>query len=95
VDAYEEARTWALAHPDETASLLAKVAGIDPKVATTVIGERSNLDVSGVPGEAQLAVLKKIAPVLVDSDAVTGGQDAVDTALDTIIEPSFAEKAAG
>ena len=95
VDAYEEARTWALAHPDETASLLAKVAGIDPKVATTVIGERSNLDVSGVPGEAQLAVLKKIAPVLVDSDAVTDGQDAVDTALDTIIEPSFAEKAAG
>ncbi|MEI2268284.1 aliphatic sulfonate ABC transporter substrate-binding protein [Microbacterium sp. No. 7] len=95
VDAYEEARTWALAHPDETASLLAKVAGIDPKVATTVIGERSNLDVSGVPGEAQLAVLKKIAPVLVDSDAVTGGQDAVDKALDTIIEPSFAEKAAG
>jgi len=95
VDAYEEARTWALAHPDETAALLAKVAGIDPKVATTVIGERSNLDVSGIPGDAQLAVLKKIAPVLVDSDAVTGGQSAVDEALDSIIEPSFAEKAAG
>ncbi|WP_065570548.1 aliphatic sulfonate ABC transporter substrate-binding protein [Microbacterium oleivorans] len=95
VDAYEEARTWALAHPDETAALLAKVAGIDPKVATTVIGERSNLDVSGIPGDAQLAVLKKIAPVLVDSDAVTGGQSAVDAALDSIIEPSFAEKAAG
>lgn len=50
---------------------------------------------SGIPGDAQLAVLKKIAPVLVDSDAVTGGQDAVDKALDTIIEPTFAEKAAG
>lgn len=95
VDAYEEAREWALANPDETAALLAEVAGIDPAVATTVISERSNLDVSGIPGDAQLAVLKKIAPVLVDSDAVTGGQDAVDTALDTIIEPTFAEKAAG
>jgi len=95
VDAYEEAREWALANPDETAALLADVAGIDPKVATTVIGERSNLDVSGIPGDAQLAVLKKIAPVLVDSDAVTGGQSAVDQALDTIIEPTFAEKAAG
>ncbi|MCO7203930.1 aliphatic sulfonate ABC transporter substrate-binding protein [Microbacterium sp. CnD16-F] len=95
VDAYEEAREWALANPDETAALLAEVAGIDPVVATTVISERSNLDVSGIPGDAQLAVLKKIAPVLVDSDAVTGGQDAVDTALDTIIEPTFAEKAAG
>jgi len=95
VDAYEEAREWALANPDETAALLAEVAGIDPAVATTVISERSNLDVSGIPGDAQLAVLKKIAPVLVDSDAVTGGQDAVDAALDTIIEPTFAEKAAG
>ncbi|CAL4859763.1 aliphatic sulfonate ABC transporter substrate-binding protein [Microbacterium sp. MM2322] len=95
VDAYEEARTWAIANPEKTADLLADVAGIDPKVATTVIAERSNLDVSGIPGDAQLAVLKKIAPVLVDSDAVTGGQDAVDKALDTIIEPTFAEKAAG
>lgn len=95
VDAYEEAREWALANPDETAALLADVAGIDPEVATTVITERSNLDVSGIPGDAQLAVLKKIAPVLVDSDAVTGGQSAVDEALDTIIEPAFAEKAAG
>ena len=95
VDAYEQARTWALANPEKTADLLATVAGIDPKVATTVITERSNLDVSGIPGDAQLAVLKKIAPVLVDSDAVTGGQDAVDKALDTIIEPTFAEKAAG
>ncbi|OAH51558.1 aliphatic sulfonate ABC transporter substrate-binding protein [Microbacterium oleivorans] len=95
VDAYEEAREWALANPDETAALLAEVAGIDPAVATTVISERSNLDVSGIPGDAQLAVLEKIAPVLVDSDAVTGGQDAVDAALDTIIESTFAEKAAG
>lgn len=95
VDAYEEAREWALANPDETAALLAEVAGIDPAVATTVISERSNLDVSGIPGDDQLAVLKKIAPVLVDSDAVTGGQDAVDAALETIIEPTFAEKAAG
>lgn len=95
VDAYEEARTWALANPEETAALLAEVAGIDPEVATTVITERSNLDVSGIPGDDQLAVLEKIAPVLVDSDAVTGGQSAVDDALDTIVEPTFAEKAAG
>jgi sulfonate transport system substrate-binding protein len=95
VDAYEEARAWALANPDETAALLAEVAGIDTEVATTVISERSNLDVSGIPGDDQLAVLEKIAPVLVDSDAVTGGQEAVDEALATIVNPTFAEKAAG
>ncbi|WP_405376152.1 MULTISPECIES: aliphatic sulfonate ABC transporter substrate-binding protein [unclassified Microbacterium] len=95
VDAYEEARAWALDNPEETAALLADVAGIDTAVATTVIAERSNLDVSGIPGDDQLAVLEKIAPVLVASDAVTGGQAAVDAALETIINPTFAEKAAG
>jgi len=93
VDAYEEARVWALAHPDETAQLLADAAGIDIDVATTVIEERSNLDVDGVPGDAQLTVLEKIAPVIVESGDVQGGQDAVDTALDEIIYPDFAEKA--
>lgn len=93
VDAYEQARAWALEHPEETAALLAEVAGIDPDVAATVIQERSNLDVSGIPGADQLAVLEKIAPVLVASDAVQGGQAAIDEALATIINPAFAEKA--
>jgi sulfonate transport system substrate-binding protein len=93
VDAYEQARTWALAHPDETAQLLAQVAGIAPEVATTVITERSNLDVDGVPGEAQLAVLKKIAPVLVDSGSVQGGDAAVQDALDSIVDDRFARQA--
>ncbi|MGV9193007.1 aliphatic sulfonate ABC transporter substrate-binding protein [Microbacterium sp. MC2] len=93
VDAYEQARTWALDNLDETAALLADAAEIAPEVATTVIQERSNLDVSGVPGEDQLAVLKVIAPVLVESGDVAGGLDAVNAALDTIINASFAEKA--
>ncbi|MGX1702497.1 aliphatic sulfonate ABC transporter substrate-binding protein [Microbacterium sp. NPDC055357] len=93
VNAYEEARVWALANPDETAALLAEVAGIDLAVAETVIQERSNLDVSGIPGAAQLAVLEKIAPVLVDSDAVQGGEQAVSDALATIINATFAEQA--
>ena len=93
VDAYEEARAWALENPEETAALLAEVAGIDPAVANTVIQERSNLDVSGVPGADQLAVLKVIAPVLVASDSVQGGEDAVNKALDTIINATFAKKA--
>ena len=94
VDAYEEARAWALEHPEETAQLLADTAGIDISVATTVIQERSNLDVSGVPGEDQLAVLERVAPVLVDS-GVVASQEAVDAALATIINAQFAEQAVG
>ncbi|KQZ04895.1 ABC transporter substrate-binding protein [Microbacterium sp. Root53] len=95
VDAYEEARAWALENPEETAALLAEAAGIAPVVAATVIEERSNLDVSGVPGADQLAVLEKIAPVIVESGDVAGGQEAVDAALESIIEDSFAKQATG
>ncbi|GAB2506845.1 aliphatic sulfonate ABC transporter substrate-binding protein [Microbacterium petrolearium] len=95
VDAYEEARAWALEHPDETAELLAEAAQIDLEVATTVIQERSNLDVSGVPGDDQLAVLETIAPLLAESGDVTGGEQAVSEALETIINDEFAKKATG
>jgi sulfonate transport system substrate-binding protein len=33
VDAYASARTWAEANPDETAEILAEVAGLDPEIA--------------------------------------------------------------
>ncbi len=93
VDAYEEARAWALEHPDETAQLLADAATIDLAVAKTVINERSNLDVSGVPGEAQVKVLKKISPIIAESGDVAGGQEAIDKAISTIVFDKFARKA--
>ena len=93
VDSYEKARTWALENPDETAQLLADVASIDLDVAKLVINERTNLGVSGVPGEAQIDVFKKIAPTIAESGDVKGGQDTVDEAINTIIYDSFALKA--
>lgn len=90
VDAYEQARTWALANLEETAQLLADAAGIDLAVASTVITERSNLDVSGVPGEDQLAVLEAISPMLSDSGDVQGGAEAVEKARAEIIHDAFA-----
>ena len=93
VDAYEQARTWALANLEATAQLLADAAGIDLAVATTVITERSNLDVSGVPGEDQLAVLEAISPMLSDSGDVQGGADAVEKARGSILHADFATAA--
>lgn len=93
VDAYEQARVWALENPEATAQLLADAAGIDLEVATTVITERSNLDVSGVPGQAQVDVLTAIAPIIAESGDVQGGQEAIDEAIDTIIFDQFAKKA--
>jgi sulfonate transport system substrate-binding protein len=93
VDAYEAARVWALENPEELAQLLADAASIDIEVARTVITERSNLDVSGVPGDAQIAVLETIAPVIVESGDVQGGQQSIDDAIASIVFSDFAEKA--
>ena len=92
VDAYEQARAWAAENPEETAQILADVAGLDLAVATKVIEERSNLDVDPVPGDAQVEVLEKIGPIFVElGDVAT--QDQVDQALETIVNDAFVTKA--
>lgn len=92
VDAYERARAWAIDNPEETASILAGVAGIDETIATNVLAERTNLDVDPVPGEAQRDVLEIIGPIFVESGDVPA-QAQIDDALDTLLDPQFAEAA--
>jgi sulfonate transport system substrate-binding protein len=92
VNAYEHARAWALENPEETAAILAEVAGIDPAIAEAVLIDRTNLDLDGIPGETQHAVLEIIAPVLVEIGSV-GTTEQVDAALDELFEPEYAEKA--
>jgi sulfonate transport system substrate-binding protein len=92
VDAYERARTWAAENPEETAAILAEVAGLDESIASKVILERSNLDVDPVPGDAQVALLEKIGPVFVELGDVAA-QDQVDDALATLIDDSFVTQA--
>ncbi|GAA1960019.1 aliphatic sulfonate ABC transporter substrate-binding protein [Agromyces allii] len=92
VDAYEHARAWAEENPEETASILAEVAGLDEAVATKVITERTNLGVDNVPGDAQVAVLEKIGPIFVELGDVPS-QEQVDDALDTLINDEFATAA--
>ena len=72
--------------------ILAEVAGIDPAVAEKVIVERTNLDVDPVPGQAQLDVLEVVGPIFVDSGDVASQAD-IDRALETLLEPTFAESA--
>jgi sulfonate transport system substrate-binding protein len=92
VDAYEHARAWAQAHPEDTARILSEVAGLDLQVATKVITERSNLGVDPVPGDAQRAVLTKIGPIFVESGDVSG-QAQIDTALGGLINDTFVKQA--
>ena len=92
VDSYEKAREWAAAHPEETAQILADVAGLDLEVASVVIEERSNLDVDAVPGSSFVEVLRNIGPVFVDSGDVAS-QEVVDEKLATLVDDQFATQA--
>jgi sulfonate transport system substrate-binding protein len=92
VDAYESARAWAKAHPEETAQYLATEAALDIGIATKVIDERTNLDVSPVPGDAQRSVLTRIGPIFVASGDVSD-QARIDVALASLINDSFVAKA--
>ncbi|GAA2033691.1 aliphatic sulfonate ABC transporter substrate-binding protein [Agromyces tropicus] len=92
VDAYEHARAWAAEHPDETAAILADVAGLDESIASKVILERSNLDVDPAPGDAQVALLGKIGPVFVELGDVVS-QKQVDDALATLIDDGLVAQA--
>ena len=92
VDAYEKARGWAAENPEETAAILADVASLDQAVASQVILERSNLDVDGVPGEAQTKVLTTVGPIFVETGDVSDQAD-IDDAVATIVDDTFAKKA--
>lgn len=89
VDAYEKARAWALENPQETAAILAEVAGIDPAIASTVILDRTVIDLDPTPGADQLAVLEVVGPIFVESGDVSS-QDLIDDALAVLLDGSFA-----
>jgi len=92
VNAYETARAWALANPEETAAILAEVAGIDLEIAKAVLIDRTVLDLDPVPGETQRKVLAVIGPIFVESGDVAN-QRAIDQALDALFAPEYAEAA--
>lgn len=92
VDGYEKARAWIIAHPDEAVRLLAKESKVSEAVARQQLTERTELDISPVPGGEQRAVLDRIAPVLVAENLVPD-RKAVDGALDSLFLPEYARKA--
>ncbi|MGY4100814.1 aliphatic sulfonate ABC transporter substrate-binding protein [Nocardia sp. R16R-3T] len=92
VNAYEQARVWALAHPNELAQLLATESKTSLDVAEETL-ERTVLKVDPVPGESQRAVLTPIVPIIV-ADGDVRSKEAADAALAALFEPKFAQQQA-
>ncbi|MET7397866.1 aliphatic sulfonate ABC transporter substrate-binding protein [Dactylosporangium sp. NPDC005572] len=90
VNAYEKAKAWIAANPDQAVELLARESKVSPAVAKLVLTERTTLDLDPVPGDAQRTVLQTILPVLVADGNIKSAQDG-QAALDTLFEPRFAQ----
>lgn len=91
LDVYAYAREWALEHPDDGIAILARESDIDRGTAARV-WERTHLDIDPVPGDDQLEVLERIAPILVETGDVPD-LETVQTAIDTILDARFAQEA--
>lgn len=92
IAAYEEARQWAVAHPEETAKLLAEEAKLPLEVAKLQL---SRTDFSKpLPGAEQIAALKAAAPILLDEQLVRPGTD-VTAVVDQLIAPQLAGEVIG
>lgn len=91
---YEKARAWINENPEQSVEILARDASLNIEDARTVLTERTNINVSLIPGQVQLDVFKTILPVLVAEDKVKS-QEAAELALDELIDDSIATKVAG
>lgn len=89
---YEQAREWIIANPADAAALLAQEASLDPEIASKVLTERTVVDVSLVPGDAQRKVLETVLPTLV-AEAQVRSEEEARAALETQYDTSFAERA--
>lgn len=91
IKAYERARKWILANPEETARIISEEARISLPVAKLQLS-RNDFG-NPVPGSEHVRALKGAAAILVDEELVKKGTQ-VGAVIDALIEPAFAKAAA-
>lgn len=87
---YERAKQWVVDNPDQTAQILADEAQIPIDVAKREL-ERMNFTTSGIPGEAHIAVLEAVVPIITSEQLANAGAD-VSKAVTDLIDGSYAEQ---
>ncbi|MCW2292811.1 sulfonate transport system substrate-binding protein [Pseudomonas sp. BIGb0408] len=88
--AYEKAREWARANPEELAKILSEEAKLPLEVAKLQL-QRTDFS-NAQPGPEHIAALKAAAPILLEEQLVRRGTD-VNAVVDALIEPSFGKQA--
>lgn len=85
ITAYERARAWTLAHPEEAARILAEEAKLSLAVAQAQL-KRTDFSNSRI-GREQHDALRAAAPILVEEELVRKGTD-VSRVVTDLIDPS-------
>ena len=88
IKAYEQARHWAIAHPDEFTKLLADESKLPLDVAKLQLS-RTDLSAPQLTDQ-DISASKAAAPILVSEALVKRGVD-VNQVIDQLIDPSFAK----
>jgi sulfonate transport system substrate-binding protein len=87
---YERAKQWISDHPDDAAAVLAEAAQLDITVAKRELNDRMNFKVTGIPGDAHIAVLKAVVPIINAEQLANPGTN-VDKAVTDLIDGSYAK----
>lgn len=88
IAAYEKARKWIIANPEETAKIVSEEAKLSLPVAKLQL-TRNDFS-NPVPGEEHVKALTAAAPILIEEDLVKKGTD-VNKVIVELVEPSFAK----
>ncbi|MBO9537133.1 aliphatic sulfonate ABC transporter substrate-binding protein [Herbaspirillum sp.] len=88
IAAYEKARAWIKAHPDETVALLAEESKLSPQVARLQL-QRNDFSHPQI-GREHADALRAAAPILTEEDLVKSGTDLPRT-INALIDSSYAQ----
>jgi sulfonate transport system substrate-binding protein len=87
---YEQAKKWIQDNPDQAAQILADDAQITLDVARRELFERMNFKTTGIPGEAHVAVLRAVIPIINAEQLANPGAN-VDKAVTDLVDGTWAK----
>jgi len=90
IELYERAKQWIVDNQDKAAQILADDAQITLDVAKRELFERMNFKTSGIPGDAHIAVLKAVVPIINAEQLANPGAN-LDKAVTDLVEGSYAK----
>jgi len=88
ITAYEKARKWIIANPDETAKIIAEEAKLSLAVAKLQL-TRNDFS-NPIPGAEHVKAFKSAASILIEEELVKKGTD-LNKVIDDLVEPSYAK----